>query len=308
MPPLTAIIILNWNGREDTLACLRSLAVLDVPRGGIGVFVADNGSTDGSQKTIATALDAMTGDGWRELRLLPLGINFGFTGGNNRALDAVPPEYTFTYLSNNDIIFLPHTLAPLMRLMADDPRVGACGPRTLKLDSPEELAHGAGFLNPLLCGTRSVNARVNLDCDFITGCALMLRRGAIHDAGGLFDTRFFAYWEDTDLCLRIRKAGYRCVYCPGAEVLHRVGAALAQDAGTSPARIYHDIRSRTLFAGKHLSIPALAIHHLLYAIKLPMFAVRALVGHPADADARIQAYWRGWLDGLRGGEGKPYTP
>jgi hypothetical protein len=148
-----------------------------------------------------------------------------------------------------------------------------------------------------------VDAREPVDCDFVTGCALAVRRDALRDLGGeLLDPAFFAYWEDTDLCARVRARGWRVVYQPAAVVRHRVGASLGP-RGASAARVYLETHGKARYARKHLAPLALTLFTGLYALRFPAFALKQL-GQPATLPAMLRAYARGVLDGLAGRSGR----
>ena len=307
--PHVAIIILNWNGKADTIECLQSISALVFPHDRIGVFVADNASDDGSQEDLRAEIERMQNQGFRDLDLLEFETNLGFARGNNRALESVPSTYEYIFCVNNDVAFFPDSLDRLVECLLGDPAAGIVGPKVLAHGQPGRLAHGAGFIRPFFCGTRSADAPVATPCDFVTGCALLMRREALEAIGGmLFDPDYFAYWEDTDLCLRIRKAGFQVIYCPEASLLHKVGASSGADeaAPSSPARIYYDIHSRMIFARKHAGFLTYLIFLALFAIRIPAFILVALARSPRTAYSRTAAYLRGLAHGLAGRPGRSY--
>lgn len=308
MNPRIAIMLVNWNRREDTLECLESLERVSFPRDCLGIFVGDNASEDGSQEAIRSQLARMRAREWQDLVLVEFEKNLGFARANNRLLEVVPDHYDYVYCSNNDVVFVEDILTILAGFMEKDPTIGTAGPKVLSHSQPDRLAHGAGYVYPLLCGTRSVDAKKLVDCDFLTGCGLLVRRQVLRELGRFFDEDFFAYWEDTDFCARVRRRGYRVVYCPQARVLHKVGAASGGGWGmlTSPARIYYDVHSKFIFARKHLHPFARLLFVLLFAIRIPLFVMRALVKSPRTAVGRIEAYLRACLHGLAGRPGREF--
>jgi hypothetical protein len=147
-----------------------------------------------------------------------------------------------------------------------------------------------------------VDAATAVDCDFVTGCALAVRRTALRDLGDeLLDPGFFAYWEDTDLCARARARGWRVRYEPAAVVRHRVGASLGP-AGASPVRVYLETHGKCRYARKHLGPAALAVFVALFAARVPWFA---FCHAGRRTGPMLRAYLRGAVDGLLGRPGRP---
>ncbi len=306
--PSIAIIILNWNTRDDVLECLDSLERSTYPREQIGLFVTDNASSDGSQEAIRAKLDTMREQGWRDLVLVENPQNLGFCGGNNAGYARVDNSYEFIYLSNADVTYAEATLEHLASVIASDPAIGVVGPRVLSYAEPDVLSHGAGYVGPLLCGTRSVDATEATPCDYVTGCALCVRRSVVEELGQLLDEEFFAYWEDTDLCARVRQLGYTVVYCPEAMVLHKVGASLptGPEGLPPPARVYYATHSKYIYARRHLPMGPRLLFHLLFGVRLPFFAARALVQSPRSAPAQLKAYVLAMAHGITGRPGQQY--
>lgn len=294
--PLVAILILNWNGKADTLECLASLESTAYPKNRVGLFVVDNGSTDGSAAAVRERFNAMRGEGWRMLELVELPENLGFGRGNNAGYARIGPEYEYVYLSNNDVAFYPDTLERIVETFERDVGIGVVGARVVEYDNPESLSHGAGFVNWFLAGTRSVDAGAPVECDFVTGCALAVRKSVADRLDTLFDQDFFAYWEDTDLCARVRRLGYKVVYCPAARIRHKVGAATG--GGRSPARVYYEIHGKLLYANRHLNFPERLAFYLLFLVRIPAFFARSLIEQPARSPKLLRAYLRGVLHGL----------
>ncbi len=299
--PLIAVIILNWNSWQNTLECLRSLAASAYPRDCVGLFVTDNGSGDESVSKLREHLESMRTQGWRDLALVENGDNLGFARGNNAGYAQVPSEYAFIYLSNDDIVFFEDCLDRVIDAFAEHPDAGVVGAKVLTYDKPHVLSHGAGYVRPLLLGTRSVDADEPTCCHFVTGCALCIRRQVIEELDTLFDPSFFAYWEDTDLCARVRAAGYGVVYCPQAQVLHKVSAATGGVGGEiSPARVYYIMHGKTLYARKHLTLVSRWLFYGLFAARIPWFVVRTTLLTGCRAAPLWRAYARGIRDGWLG--------
>ncbi|RLC67382.1 MAG: glycosyltransferase family 2 protein [Chloroflexi bacterium] len=289
--PRVAVIVLNWNRREDTLECLRSLERLTYPN--YGVIVVDNGSTDGSVEAVQEAFPS--------LQLLTNAENLGFAGGNNVGIRyALDGEADYVFLLNNDTVVDAALLDELVAAAEADPQIGLVGPKIYYYDQPDRLWY-AGAREQWL---RRIPATVGLDeldqgqydqvreTAFVYGTAMLIRRQALEGIG-LFDERFFAYHEDADFCMRARQAGYYCVYNPRGVIWHKVSAA-THDA--PHVQDYLRAKGRILFFVKHVNgirLPLVLLYELYRLAKVWTWRLR---------DGRIEngrSYSRGLWDGVR---------
>lgn len=295
--PAIATVILNWNGRDTTLACVQT--VLDCGQPPAAVIVVDNGSTDDSVAALHTRFPALTVLAARE--------NLGFARGNNlgvrHALAAFAPDLVF--LLNNDAFINADTLPRLRTALDGNPRAGAAVPKIYFGDG-QRLWYAGGHVDWKI-GTGvhehqgaldSGQADVSRAVGFAPGCALLLRRDVIEPAG-LFDARYFFMGEDVDLSLRLTGAGRPLLYAPGATVVHQVSASSARQG--QPFIWYHMTRNRLLTVSKHASagqkLRFFSYWPLLWAFKAAQFT---LTGRLASA----QAMARGLRDFRRGQFGR----
>lgn len=244
--PLVYVIILNWNGEEDTLQCLRSLQEMDYPR--YHALVVDNASEDGSPEAIRAAFPAV------ELLVNPR--NLGFAAGNNEGIrHALQRGADYVFLLNNDTLVERTVLAELVRACQADPQVGLASPKVCYLDRPRVIYYAGarrGWLPllPRLIGTGEEDhgqyPQVQ-EVDYVWGQAMFIRRGALERVG-LLDPRFFMYYEDIDYCLRAKQAGYKIVCVPAAAVWHKVAAGTGGDYFT---RWQYKVASMWRFYRKH---------------------------------------------------------
>ena len=217
-PADVAIIVLNWNGREVTLACLESLVAATL--GGATIWVVDNGSRDGSVEAIA--------ERFPQVRLLALAENRGYAGGNNAGMRAaLDAGARAILLLNNDTVVADDFLMPLIEVLNGDPRAAAVSSAIMRLDSPEvlqqawsDIHYGFG-----LHRRRGVNALPGEGYDQLRrvdagiGCSMLVAGDALARVG-ILDEAYFAYHEEIDWCLRARKAGYYIYYQPYSRVWH----------------------------------------------------------------------------------------
>lgn len=245
--PLVYAVILAWNHKEDTLDCIASLERVTYPR--LEILVVDNGSEDGTGKAIRAR--------YPDVHQLRLPTNLGFAAGCNHGIaDALQRGANQVLILNNDTLADPNLVDELVALT--DETVGVVAPRIYYADDPHRLWSVGADQHPItleMVGSR----RNELDTDvwepaverqYLVGCALLLSRRLLETIGG-FDERFFMYYEDMDLSLRARKAGFKLLLAPKAMLWHKVAAT--SGGSDSPNERYWMARSSVLFFAKHAS-------------------------------------------------------
>ncbi|MGQ0601229.1 MAG: glycosyltransferase family 2 protein [Anaerolineales bacterium] len=241
--PTVAVIVLNWNGLTDTLACVASLLRCDYSSATI--VVVDNGSTDDSVTGIRAAFSQVT--------VLETGCNLGYVGGNNFGLEhARQLRADYALLLNNDTEVAPDFITRLVEVVQADPQIGIAGPFIYYHVKPTTFWSVGGQIDwrrghTSMLGEGQPDAGQFGDqpfpVEFVTGCALLIRSEVMNRIG-LLEERFFAYYEDTEWCVRARRAGYRVLSVPAAKVLHKITPE-ARFASNSLA--YYLTRNRLLF-------------------------------------------------------------
>ncbi len=244
--PQVAVIVLNWNGLDDTLACLESLSHLDYPC--YRVLVVDNGSTDGSPSVIREHFPGV--------EVIETEENLGYAEGNNIGVrHALRDGADYVFIVNNDTEFHPDILNHLVETAEASPRAGAVGPKIYYYLWPQRLWAAGGAINWRHGFT--YNLGINQDdrgqfdeiqpVDFLPGCALLIKRKTWETVGP-FDARFFLYWEEVDWCVRARRAHYELLLVPKAKMWHKT----LPHQSHSPYVLYYMTRNRFLFLHKHL--------------------------------------------------------
>ena len=219
---LVVCVVVNWNGWEDTVNCLTSLREQDYPA--FEVIVVENGSTNDSAERIRAAHP------WA--KVIETGKNFGFpTGCNVGSRAAYAGGAEWIWLLNNDTVAPPDTLSKLIAKAQANPQAGAIGSVLYYMHDPSEVqAWGGGSIN-LRSGYVShyrSPADFRKETTFFTGASLLLPRRICEEVG-IFYEGFFMYCDDSDLCLRIHRAGYPLVIAESTAILHKEG-------GSSPKR------------------------------------------------------------------------
>jgi GT2 family glycosyltransferase len=232
--PALSVLVISWNTRELTLACLASLYA-NPPSAPFETILLDNGSADHTADAVAARFP--------QVRLIREETNHGFAAGNNLA--AASADGRFLLLLNSDTEVLEGALDSLLRFAGEHPEAGIWGGRTVFAD---------GSLNPMsawgrltmwstMCfalGLTRAFPRTRLfnpealgdwdrmserEVDIVSGCYFLIRRDLWTRLGG-FETTFFMYGEEADLCRRARKLGARPRVTPDSTIVHHGGGSL----------------------------------------------------------------------------------
>jgi GT2 family glycosyltransferase len=295
--PVVVAVVLNWNGGDETLDCLRSLRACTgvVPRR----LLVDNGSADGSVERAQAEDD--------QLEVLRLGSNLGYAAGNNHALRHALQQLgaEWVCLLNSDVVVAPDTFGQLLAgvhaAQEDDERpVGAAGPCLLYRDRPEVVWACGGRIGPRLNVTQLLDhggrahAGEPRDVDYVPGACLLVSRAACEKAG-LLDEAYFCYLEDADWGVRMRAAGFRLVAVPRARAWHALSASTG--GGYSAGRKYMTGVNSVRFLRQHGTAAGWAALFVFDLLLWPLALLRGLAtGGTAGAVAKL----RGVLAGLLG--------
>ena len=250
-----AVVILNWNGEQMLRQFLPSVvehSVLPKVLGDAVVYVADNGSTDGSLALLAAEFPTV--------RTIVFKENYGFADGYNKAFEQIDAEYAV--LLNSDVEVTAGWLTPLVEYMDAHPQVGACQPKLMAYHKKDEFEYAGamgGYLDRYgypYCRGRIFDTiekdHGQYDADvpllWATGACLMVRLAVYKEVGGL-DGRFFAHMEEIDLCWRFRCRGHEVRSVAQSMVYHVGGATL--NAG-HPRKTFLNFRNNLLMLYKNL--------------------------------------------------------
>ncbi len=248
MMPRVFIIILNWNGWQDTIECLDSLKKINYPD--YEIVVVDNGSTDGSADIIQKKYS-------QGIFFIETGKNLGFAGGNNIGIKyALERGADLILLLNNDTKVAPDFLTKLVEVAQSDFKIGIVGPKILFWNQPDRIWFGGGKINWLKTKGEHIDYR-KIDTttpsnkpkksDYISGCCLLIKREVV-DKIGLLNDDYFLYYEDTDWCLKAKEAGYKIIYVPASCIWHKASVRTKEG---SPTFIYYHSRNGLALAKRH---------------------------------------------------------
>ena len=247
----TAVVILNWNGKELLEQYLPGVLQYSTnPE--VRVYVADNGSTDDSVDYIKKH--------HTEAEIISLDTNYGFAEGYNKALAQVKASYYV--LLNSDVEVTPGWLNPLISLMDKNTSIAACMPKIMDFNQREKFEYAGaagGFIDKFgypFCRGRILN-EIETDTGqyddtreifWATGACMVVRACLYHKAGGL-DKDFFAHMEEIDLCWRLKNMGYNIYYSADSVVYHLGGGTLHK---THPRKTYLNFRNNLYLLYKNL--------------------------------------------------------
>lgn len=282
--PLDAItvVLVSYNSAEALNDNLDALS------GVHQVMVVDNASTDGSRELVRQHRP--------DAKVIALDRNVGFGSANNVALARIGTP--FALLLNPDCRFDPRAVRTLLAALEQDATVAAVVPRLYNDAGKAETACDAPFWSPARRGPY-VDPEGDVCADFLTGAALLVRMSAIREIGG-FDPAIFLYYEDTDLCLRLRAARYSLILVAGAQLRHRVGSSSSRSLALL-YRIYsHKTASHVYITGKYRGRPTavrMAFRYILEnALKLPLFVLilnrHMVVRSVARVAAALRSLWQ----------------
>jgi GT2 family glycosyltransferase len=328
--PNVAVLLLNWNGWQDTLQCLES--VFRMRYDNLTVVVCDNASTDGSvDRILAWAEGAVPAPAASQAEfqsvthpaaakpitvsrlnraeaesgvshaasrmvLIDNGANLGFSGGNNVGLRYLlgRRDVDYVWILNNDVVVDADCLRSLVQVAQETPRCGGVGAMMLEYHHPGVIqAVGGGYFSP-----RHLYPVLKTDLDgdsveFLSGACLLVPISALREIG-LIDETFFIYCEDVDFSLRLTRAGYALRYARAARLWHKGGSTVGH---RSTRHDYYTVRNTLALVRRYypMQMPR-AYFETFYRCVLPKVFRRQ--------KERLAAACRGIADYRRGDVGK----
>ncbi len=280
--PLVSIIIVNWNVRELLHACIKSVYEQGgLPADAMQVIVVDNASGDGST--------AMVRDCFPQVHLVANVDNVGFGRANNQVLEFCEAPYVL--LLNPDTVVEPNAIVDLVKAMDASPEVAVIGCRLLNGDRTLQRWTGGAYPRLLNLMTHNFfldrllpaawrplplyldhDVREDIDVDWVSGACMMLRGSKLD--GRLFNTEYFMYGEDMELCHRLKQAGGRVVYSPKVSIIHYQGASMKKQEGDvllsslkGPRQFYRQMRGgRGLRVYDVITVSGFGLRWLMYQV------------------------------------------
>lgn len=253
-----AIVVLNYNGREDTLECIGSLAKVKKDNFQVKIIVVDNGSKDGSARAFSKL---------KNIDLILNDQNLGYSGGNNIGIKkALSKGSDYIFVLNNDTVVDKNILISLVHAASFGdiispkiyfaPRFEFHKDRYQKSDLGKVIWYAGGTIDwPNIIGQHPGVDEVDKGqfskmkkIDLATGAAMFAKR-AVFEKIGFFDEKYFLYLEDMDFCVRAKRAGFKIIFEPAAIVWHK--NASSSGGSGSLLQDYFITRNRLLFAARY---------------------------------------------------------
>ena len=287
------IVISNYNGWQDTVACLQSLQKQSFYD--FEIILLDDASTNDSVNRLQQLIP-------EDVIFLPQKQNIGFAAINNIGIQrALDEGVDYVLLLNNDTVCAPDMLEKLLQF---SPEGTVCCPKMLFLDSPNEIWFAGGEVDRKTMNVTHIGGHQQdgsaydqlKQISFITFCCVLLPRAVIERVG-LLNEQLFMYCEDVDYCLRLTDAGIPLWYIPQAKLWHKAGGS-----GGGALSMYYITRNTLHLRCKHVGVLQKFLCGLSVLIPGAVrYLATRLIGRPKG---RSYGIFRGSLDFLKGQTGK----
>jgi GT2 family glycosyltransferase len=298
---LLSIVVLTWNNFADTAECLHSLRKLNYLR--YNVVLVDNGSTDGSIERLQSV--------FQEVKIIKNGENLGYAGGNNIGIEyALSKGVDYVLLLNNDTIVDVNLATELVQASHETKNLGIFGCVNYYYDDRKKVQFSGGIFNwktgDIIDTTRHKidkgQFQLLKEVDTVAGSCLFFPTTVIKTVG-LLDNRYFLTFEESDLCCRVKKAGYKVYTYMGAGIWHKVSVSgQAQKEGLNILK-YYAVRNRFLFLTKNSPKRYLPVS-LTYHIARTVVHISKELRKGNMAQAKLLLF--GLIDGILCRFGKGY--
>jgi hypothetical protein len=294
--PKVCAVVLNYGRAQDTIECVRSLQDAGYPN--LEIVVVDNASLDGSADVIRQELPS--------LPLLAEPVNTGYAGGNNVGIQwALHHGTDFVLVTNNDVVFEKGFLEPMVDILQVHQEVGVVTCKVFYQSARDQIFSGAGSFSRLYCsglnhgGISKPSPRCEEECeiDYVCGVLLLVRR-EVFERVGLFDDRYFMYFEDVEFSRRVLTK-YRMMYTPRGVAYHKSGGGKGRSSYTELYLYYHTRNRFWVFASEPLYYRAyVTAFTLANAFAKGCIVLLGFTREPQMTRKRLSALVRGVVDGL----------
>jgi GT2 family glycosyltransferase len=243
--PPVGVVIVNWNLKDSLRETLLSFRKVNYPN--LQIVVSDNASTDGSPDMVRSEFP--------EVHLLTREKGLGYAKGANLGLEFLADKAKYLFSTTNDVLVDPEMISVLVEYAETHPKAGVLGCKIFYHDQGDLLWSAGGRVHPVFAHAyhfgwnRHDSPRYNRvrECDFVTGCGFLLRSEVVKRIH-YFNADLVFYSEDTDLCFRVRKAGYQVVYVPQARMWHKTSTTLAKNR---PLQLHYITRNMLYLVQRH---------------------------------------------------------
>jgi GT2 family glycosyltransferase len=302
--PFVSILIPTRNNEKDLADCLGSIKALDYDFGRIEIIIWDNNSSAEGKEKIRCVLSDISRERRLRTEFIENTANYGVYTSRDELIKRVSSDTEFVLSIDDDVILPPQLLTNLLPLFQQDNSIGIIGPRIVYDDKPSETAHGAGFVNWWLGHYSTKDASASLDCEYVIGCCMLIRKSVIDEIGG-FDLDYYTSHGEVDFCIRAKNKGYKIMYYPGVSVRHRV----AKGGTRTPDRVYYVYRNKLFLIKKNAPLPQKWISLALYSLFwLPKSIIDSIIRNRRLDYREIETIFRAMTDGWLNRGGRKHMP
>lgn len=284
------IILLNYNGAQDTINCIKSIR-LNEPNLSYKIIVVDNLSTDDSVDKLKNIDNII---------LIEAKENGGFAKGNNLGIKyAMEQGANYILLLNNDTEIEKNSISILLKKAKEDKAAGILGSRIMYYEDRDKINYYGGKYNWLKgINTHEKYQENYIDdgtdykyTEFITGCCMLIKREVIEKVG-LLPEEYFMYFEDADYCMQVMEKGYKLSLCTNSIIYHKV--SISSGGENSPFSIKWGNRNRLIFINKYKKYTkGLLTKLVFYTTRFILFIKYNLKGQKDKATAIVEGVREG---------------
>ena len=296
--PSLAIILVNWNSYDFSVNCINSLNKCNYKN--FKIILVDNGSKD-------LSIDKLYSQ-FKGIHFIRNKSNLGFTGANNIGISkALKENFDYIMLLNNDTVVEKDFLKHLIDRFENDNKIGAIQPLILQMNNPDKIWNAGGnffrlIALPIVIGKGKNLKAINLNkqyTDWISGCCIMLKSKIINDIG-LLDNSFFAYFEDVDWSLRIKKAGYFLGIEKRSIIYHYESGSSKSNSKSKegyldPVIHYYNFRNHIKLIKKHKKYFGIIFPYFFQIFKVLIFSFYFIIRFRF---VKLKKMLRGFIDGI----------
>ncbi|HEX9340170.1 MAG TPA: glycosyltransferase family 2 protein [Thermoplasmata archaeon] len=295
-----AVALVNFNGYGMTCDAIDSILPYLAPNDAL--VVVDNASTDGSVPGLERK--------YPTVRVIALERNVGYAGGCNAAIEfGVQEKARYVLLANNDIVFAPDAIDRLVETAETADNIGIVVPRIYYHDRPNTIWAAGSTISRVTGLTRQRGmdrdesdfppSAVPLDLEMCTGCCMLVRTSIAEVVGGMRE-EFFLYYDETDWCWRIRRAGFRILVEDRSRIWHKVSETVGV---SSPTFWYYITRNHIWFVQKDFPMAPRVFALMYFTTVLTPHRILLLLFLHSLPEA--YAIIRGCVDGYRAALASP---
>lgn len=288
------IILVNYNGTQDTLECVESIRKSDYDN--IHTIIVDNNSKD--IEVLKSKLDQED-----DITIISLNENLGFAKANNVGIEeALNNKANYVLLLNNDTV-IENTLISKLVMNSQSHGDCVCVPKMYYFSEKNRIWYGGGEINKFT-GNAKHSYMNELDNEnmklsyvtFATGCCMLIPHNVINKVG-MLSTEYFMYCEDTDYCIKILSNNVQILFVPDAHLWHKVSKSTGGDL--SPFTNYYITRNRLLYVKKFKKYFYFSAYYFSYITRV-IRKLQAMVKHNDDLYRAFKYGIKDYKDGITG--------